>query len=424
MTDPAPSDTGGSEVYLGRQPILDAAQQLSAYELLFRSGRENVANVDDAVRATATVITNTFSELALGNALDSHRGFVNVDHDMLFSDALELLPANAVTLEILETVPITEAVVARCRELVDKGFTLALDDVVDIDERWAPMLALASVIKVDIQLLDDTALRTLAERLRPWGKTLLAEKVDTRERMELCRALGFTLFQGYYFARPTIIKGRRLDHAQLALVRLLSLVMRDADTGEIEQALKGEPGLTVNLLRLTNSVACGLATRITSLRHAITVLGRRQLQRWLQLLMFASSGGRADGNPLLHLAATRGRLMELLAGRLAARGARIDAEHAFMTGIMSLIPAVLGQPIEEILAQLPIAPAVEKALTEHAGPLGALLALAEASEMADAAGTAAALQRVGGLTGADFNATIAQALAWAGALGREADSAA
>lgn len=419
MNEPEDKDaSSGEEFYLGRQPILDSQQQLLAYELLFRSGRQNAAQVSDQVQATATVVTNAFSELAVGDALGPYRGFINVDREFLFSDMLELLPRDAVMLELLETIAPDEAVVSRVRELRDRGFQFALDDIIGLDAQYDELLTLVEVVKVDLQPIDEAQVRAIVERVRPTGARLLAEKVDSREQMEFCRRLGFELFQGYYFARPTVIAGKKLDHSQLALMRLTTLLLEDADTAELEKVFKQEPGLTVNLLRLTNSVASGVRTRITSLRHAITVLGRRQLQRWLQLLLFANQHG-GGASPLLQLAATRGRLMELLADKLRGRPAELP-EQAFMTGIMSLMPTLLSLPMADILAQLPVSPAMAKALDEaREGTLGQLLQVAEASEAADTARIAELQQSLYGLSAATMNAALAQAMQWAAGIGRE-----
>ncbi len=413
----APDD---SDLFLGRQPILDRSQQLLAYELLFRSGRQNAATVSDQVAATATVVTNAFSQLSVGDALGPYRGFINVDRDFLFSDMIELLPRDSVMLEILETVAPDADVIARVRELRGKGFQFALDDIVGLDASYDELLTLVDVVKVDLQPLNEAQIRAIVARARPYGVKLLAEKVDSREQMEFCRDLGFDLFQGYYFARPTIIEGRKLDHSQVALMRLMALLMEDGDTAELEKVFKQEPGLTVNLLRLTNSVASGVRTRITSLRHAITVLGRRQLQRWLQLLMFSTAQQGGAASPLLQLAATRGRLMELLAEKLRNRTPELP-EQAFMTGIMSLMPTLLHQSIVDILAQLPVAPPIAGALTgEDAGPLGQLLHIAEASESGDGMLIEVLLEQLSGLNAAVLNTALAQALAWANNIGREA----
>lgn len=418
-----PSENGSSDLFLGRQPILDGNEQLLAYELLFRSSQHNTATIADGdqVQATATVVTNAFSQLAVGDALGPYRGFINVDRDFLFSDMIELLPRDAVMLELVETVKPDDAVVARVRELHNKGFQLALDDIIGLDSAYDELLTLVDVVKVDLPTLSEDQIRAIVARVKPTGAKLLAEKVESREQMEFCRDLGFELFQGYYFAKPTIIAGKKLDHSQLALMRLTTLLLEDADTVELEKIFKQEPGLIVNLLRLTNSVASGVRTRITSLRHAITVLGRRQLQRWLQLLLFANPQS-GNASPLLQLAATRGRLMELLAEKLRGKTPEL-AEQAFMTGIMSLMPALLSQPMEDILAQLPVAPAMTQALTgERNGVLGNLLQLAEASENADCEQIETLLAQLYGLNAAVLNNALSQALAWANNVGREADT--
>ncbi|MGE5469841.1 MAG: EAL and HDOD domain-containing protein [Bacteroidota bacterium] len=403
------------QLFLGRQPILDREQRLHAYELLFRNGTHNAAEVTDGVQATATVIANAFSELGVESALGKCRGFINIDEAFLFSDMLELLPRQSVVLEILETVPPTVAVIERCKALKAAGFTLALDDVIQLEPEFAELLALVEIVKVDIQPLSRVQLMQLVMKLKPLGKQLLAEKVDSREQMEQCLKLGFTLFQGYYFAKPTIIAGRKLDHSQVSLMKLMGLLLGDADTSELEEALKPEPGLTVNLLRMTNSVGCGSTETITSLRHAIDVLGRRQLQRWLQLLVFASGKQSASSNPLLLMAATRGRLMELLAEELKA-GNNSFADQAFMVGIMSLMPALIGLPIEEVVAPLGLAESVTTALGNGQGDLGHMLKITEACETGDLTTLGQNLQQLPGLGVKALNRAQTQALQWANSL--------
>ena len=412
------SDAAADQLFLGRQPILDREQRLHAYELLFRSGSRNFAEVTDGVQATATVIANAFSELGIEAALGSHRGFINVDEAFLFSDMLELLPRHAVVLEILETVPPTPAVVERCAALKAAGFTLALDDVIQLEPEFADLLALVEIVKVDIQPLSRVQLMQLVMKLKPLGKQLLAEKVDSREQMEQCQKLGFSLFQGYYFAKPTIIAGKKLDHSQLSLMKLMGLLLGDADTSELEAALKPEPGLSINLLRMTNSVGSGCTEKITSLGHAITVLGRRQLQRWLQLLVFASGSQGNTDNPLLMMAATRGRLMELLAGEVRP-GDSILSDQAFMAGIMSLMPALVGLPIAEVIAPLSLTANVRDALCDGGGLLGALLHIAECSENGDIAALSKALAELPALSPKAINRAQTQALQWANDIARE-----
>ena len=418
------SDLDPQEVFIGRQPILDRNQQTFAYDLLFRSngvGGENFANFVDGTQASATVAANAFTEFSVADALGPYQGFIKVDREFLFSDLIDALPPQSVILELLETVEPSPEVLQRCAKLQSAGYILAVKGNPKTLTQYRALLALADIIKVDISRITPEALSALINQLNPLGKELLAEKVETSEQMQRCHDLGFDFFQGYHFAHPTVISGKRLYSPQLALLRLLTLLIQDADTAEIEKQLKQEPVLTVNLLRLTNSASSGLSTRITSLRHAISVLGRQQLMRWLQLLLYTGGAGNAStNNPLLQLAATRGRMMELLAEGLHTenRKDRDFVDQAFMTGILSLMPVLLGISITEVLAQLPLADRVQLALTEHSGALGRLLALVETTEQ-DALVTDQALHGLDGIDIRFLNSCVTQALSWANNLDRE-----
>lgn len=408
------------EIFIGRQPILDRSNRLVAYELLFRScGLKNEAHIQDPLGATANVIIHAFAELGVEQVLGPYKGFINCDSTLLFSGIIEILPPDKIVLEVLETVELTPEIVERCTTLKERGFTLALDDFVHYEDKWQALLDQIDIVKVDVLSMSEAQLIKVTHALQRWPATLLAEKVDNREQADHCHKLGFGLFQGYYFARPVILAGSRLSHTQLSLLRLLGLVLEDAETQAIEGVLKHEPGLAMNLLRLTNSVATGLRIRITSLRHAIAVLGRKQLQRWLQLLLYTNPSG-ADhlAGPLLQLAATRGRFLELLAGKL--RPAAQDFEdHAFMTGILSLMPALMNLPLAEVLNSIKIVGDVQQALEHRTGPLGIMLQLAEALEAADGP---SCHTLTGQLDGADHmmvNACLTEALNWASNIGKE-----
>ena len=414
-------------VFLSRQPILDRNQQLFAYELLFRNAsaeKGNFARFSDGNQATATVIINTFMELSLADALGPYQGFIKVDQGLLFSDLIDALPAHAVVLEILDSVPKTPEVIARCEQLRQADYVLAtraLPTAVAIGDKQ--LLNLAQFIKVDISHAKPDELKLAAEILKPLRKIRIAEKVESLAEMQLCHELGFDLFQGYYFARPAVIQGKRLQSSEQAVLRLLGLISQEADTAEIEAVFKREPVLTINLLRLTNSAGSGLTTHISSLRHAITLLGHRQLLRWLQLLLYSGASSQTPvANPLLQLAATRGRLMELLADYTpdAKTHGRDFIDQAFMVGILSLMPALLGVNAGEVLAQLPLVAPVHEALNERRGVLGDLLTLVESmdDDMGTQTQTADALQQLPSIDIAGANSCLTRALSWANNLAR------
>ena len=405
-----------NNIYVGRQPILDRNEALYAYELLFRSGHVEHADVQCEVSATARVITSVFNELGLEQALGDAFGFINVSEDMLMSEALELLPADKIVIELLETIPPTPAVIDRARELVRKGFRLALDDVLDLEEGYKPLVEIASFIKIDLLGIAADALPDVVERFRPYSAKLLAEKVDSAEQARRCHELGFTYFQGYFFARPSVLSTRTLSAGETTLLRLLGMVIGDAETSAMEPLIKQEPALLVNLMRITNSIGSGSNRQISTAREAITLLGRRQLQRWLQLLLFCTQGNSKAQMPLLNMVATRARTMELLAERCDMRDG--DPDSAFLTGILSLLPALLGVSMDEVLKTLAVDSNIHAALTDGSGTLGALLRLLRCWEEDATSDFTATLATLPPLSGEDFTVAVSEAMSWAAGLGQ------
>ena len=197
--------TTKSNVYVGRQPIFDRRQNLVAYELLYRSGAVDEAHVTDNAAATSEVIRRSFKRIGINTVLGKTDGFLNVDAEMLFSKHIDMLPGDRLVLELLETVVINDGIIERCRDLKQRGFRLALDDVSFYSECYKPLFEIADVIKIDLPLLDEAGLAALVRQLKPYAGKLLAEKVETWERFQECSALGFDLFQGFALARPTVL---------------------------------------------------------------------------------------------------------------------------------------------------------------------------------------------------------------------------
>lgn len=405
-----------TNIFVARQPILDRKNGLYAYELLFRSGQVENAIFTSDVSATARVITTVFNELGLEQSLGDAFGFVNVSEEMLMSEAIELLPADKIVIELLETVVPTPVVIERARELVGKGFRLALDDVLSLEEAFKPLIEIASFIKIDLLGIDPDNLPAIVESFRPYEAKLLAEKVDSAEQAKRCHDLGFSYFQGYYFARPSVLSTRTMSAGEATLLRLLGLVLADAETNEMEPLIKQEPTLLVNLMRVSNSVGNGSSRQISTAREAITLLGRTQLQRWLQLLLFCSDGDSIERNPLLSMVATRARTMELLAAKCREKDCNPDS--AFLTGILSLLPVVLGVSMDDVLKTLSVDAFIRDALVNGTGRLGGLLALLTHWEEGELEHFMRTLDTCPTLTIDDFNAAAADAMGWAATLVR------
>lgn len=375
------------EFFLGRQPILCNKEQLFGYELLFRRAAAGAANVVDDLEATASVISHA-SELGIANVIGNAFGFFNVDAAVLMADVVDFLPADRVVLEILETVEIDQPLLDRIDLLVKRGYRFALDDVVASDaDNLKQLLPLIDIIKIDITDMQEADLCVLYQELRKTGKLLLAEKVETIQQFELCKRLGFDYFQGYYFAKPVVLSGKKLAPSQMTIIQLLATILRDADSAELEALIKQDISIGLNLLRLVNSPGVGAAQRIDSLGQALTVLGRRQLQRWLQIVLYAEpSRGNDFRSPLLQMATTRGKLLELIAEKLEP-GNRAVADTAFTVGIMSLMDTLFAQPMQDILRQMVVIDEVSDALLRRRGFYGELLKLAEYIERIDEAGS-------------------------------------
>ena len=366
------------EFYLARQPILDHRHTLFAYELLFRNAPVGPANVGSKLSATASVIAHA-AQLGMDRVIGDGLAFVNVDADVIMSDIFAFLPREKIVLEIAEAV--TPDVLARIAELAGQGFSFALKCVGAKLDQAGPLLPLVKYVKLNLRELPPAALAGLAQRFRQ--VKLVADKVETRDQFKACLDLGFDYFQGYYFAKPLIMSGKKLSPSQLALMDLMALLNSDADNIVIERVIKSDASLGLNLLRLVNSAGVGVGRRIDSLSHALMVLGRRQLQRWLQIMLYAEPRRLSEGmTPLLMLATTRGRLLELLAQKLRPKQQHC-ADIAFTVGIMSLMDVLFGVPMSDILQQFRVSDEVGDALRLRSGFFGELLKLAESIECID-----------------------------------------
>ena len=359
-----------------------------------------------------------FSSAAVAPLANTMPLIVSVSPDDLGNaELIDTFEASQVILVLPSAVLDDKKAMEHCRKLSGQGYRFGLDvdnteilkkiPVSDFDSvRFDAAFARQELSALNLMYLNDAGFRKIAT------------DVGTHEMFGWLQENGFELYGSHFLTARNPAAGKEPDLTRLKLLKLLNIVKQDGDTREIEAIFREEPKLSYNLLRLVNSVAVGARTKISSFSQAIAILGRRQLQRWLQLLIYTNpKGGRSD-NPLLQLAATRGRMMELLAERVTPRN-REFADQGFMVGIMSLMPALLGVAIEEILAQLPVAPRVQMALVDRTGLHGQLLQVVEATEQTDPAILEEALQRVPGIGLEFLEECLTQALFWAYNLGRE-----
>jgi EAL and modified HD-GYP domain-containing signal transduction protein len=368
---------------IGRQPILDAQERIAAFELLFRSQKSiSSATFDCATQASTRVMFNAISSVGIETLLGKHRGFINVDSELLMSDVIELLPQQQIGLELLESVDITPDVIERCRVLKSLGYQLALDDHV-YSQSFEPLYdGLVDIIKIDLFSTPLTTLSEIVGKFRRFPVRLLAEKVDSRDVFLHCRSKGIELFQGYFLARPTLIQKQRLANTAASFLKLMQQLQNDAEISELETTFKESPALVYKLLVLVNSVSFGIREKIRTIRHALCIIGRQQLKRWVQIALFAEDSQQGFDNPIMHMAVTRATFMEELARVLPRLGSSLPDE-AFLTGTLSMLIDVYDVTLHEVTAGLGLSSGIWNALSGNKGEISSLLSIAKMVERND-----------------------------------------
>jgi c-di-GMP-related signal transduction protein len=364
--------------YLARQPILNRARELFAYELLFRDGIQNSCEGLDLELASTSVLDTSFL-IGFEKITGGHLMFINCPRDFLLRDYISLFPPSSVVVEILENIRPDREVIDACQRLKKAGYTIALDDFVDSPD-WAPLVSLADIIKMDFRLTDRKEQRAIVSRYAGKNIRMLAEKVETLEEYAAGMQMGYSLFQGYFFCRPELIQHRKLPSSKLAYLELLrAATAPEFDIQELASKIKHEPSLTFRLLRYLNSAAFGLRSEIHSVPHALSLLGERELRKWIAVV---SVGVLADRKPdeLMTVPLIRGRFCELLAPLAEMAG---HANDLFLMGLLSVMDAILDQPLDSLLAELPVRREIKDALQTRAGLYWQLLEIAIAHERAD-----------------------------------------
>ena len=371
--------------FMARQPILNSRREIVGYELLFRSTIRNAATIVSHDIASASVISNVLAGFGFAEVLGDKIGFINVNQPLFFSELLEILPHNQTVLELLEFATLDERAMERCLKLKKMGFRLSLDDHFYMPE-LEEFYKLIDIVKLDILQIPPEELAGMVTGLLSTPVQLVAEKVETAAQFEACQKMGFHLFQGFFFQRPEMLQRDCLEPAELEMLQLLERLRHNPEIDEIEDIFRRSPSLAFHLLKLVNSVNIGLRQKINSLRHAITLIGLDKLRHWVHLALFATADNQNRGlnNPLLEMAAVRGRLMERLVMQRQGvpRGYEL-AEAAFMTGIFSLFDVLFEVSMDVIIEGLNLTGEITRALLRRGGDLGQLLALTEMVEQAN-----------------------------------------
>lgn len=362
-----------TQVSVGRQPIYDADRNVVAYEVLYR-GTDAAATADfeDGDAATARVLVNILTEIELEQSCGHKPLFLNCTR--YFLETQPILPPERCVLEVLETVNIDDGVVKAIELQRKRGYKIALDDFL-YSNQWDPLLEMADYVKIDLRQHTPDSLSQAVKNLPGFTGTLLAEKVESEQEFDVCRELGFKLFQGYYLRKPETVLGHAPPNNLVALMSLTQQLMnKDANATDIANSIRGDVTLSYRLLRLANSAMTGIRTHIGSIQQAVTIAGTDLLARWVALLGLA----RIENSPTgyFEIALQRARMCELIS----------QTEHvgnpaeAYILGLFSILDAMIGSPWQELARSLPLNEQIAEALANRKGDLGRLLNAVESYE--------------------------------------------
>jgi EAL and modified HD-GYP domain-containing signal transduction protein len=365
--------------YAARQPILDKNKKLFAYELLFRDSIDNVFPDIDGDEATSKMIEASQFNMGISEFTGNKPAFINFTLETLKQGYPEMLEPEEVVVEILETIKPGKQLLAYCKDLHKKGYTLALDDY-EHQSVWAHFYPYIKIIKIDIQLSGLDEIREVLKATKDYPHIkMLAEKVETYEEYDQMFQLGFDYFQGYFFAKPEMIKTKNLSPSQMAMAELLYETSKtDLDLNSITSVFERDVSLSYKLLRYANSAIFKRRNEISTIKQALVILGSGELKRFIGL-MFAITANPNKPSELINLAMTRAKFCELVAEDIRSQ---LDISIAFLTGLLSMIDAILDEDMASILEKLPLSEDIKQPLLTKKGVMAALIKLVEFIEQA------------------------------------------
>ncbi|WP_273049930.1 HDOD domain-containing protein [Pseudoalteromonas sp.] len=366
--------------YAARQPILNRNKELIGYELLFRDGVDNVFPNIDGDEATTRLIEGSQFNFGLEDLTDNKPAYINFTLETLLKGYPTILGKDAIVVEILETIQPGKRLLAIVKDLKGKGYTLALDDYTH-QPVWRHFYPFIDIIKIDFLTLDTDNIHDIIADLKQYPHIkLLAEKVETHEMYNLALELGFDYFQGFFFSKPEMVQSKALPPSEMALAELLYETSSvEINLQKITGVFERDVNLSYKLLRYSNSAAFAKRAEVNTIKQALIILGANEIKKLLSLL-FAAQVSADKPVELLRLSLTRARFAELLA---ISHGQFKDTGMAFLTGMMSLMDAILDQSMESVMSKLPLSDEIKAALLKNEGLLAKYLNLVKYYEQAN-----------------------------------------
>jgi len=356
------------DALVGRQPIFNYKTEVIGYELLYRSSSQtDRAEIQDKDRATTEVIINAFASIGIDSIIGDAKAFINFTRNFLLGKNPIPLHPKRIVLEVMEDTQIDRSLIEALRNLAKRGFTIALDDVID-PKSILPLLDVAHIIKMELPCLSKTQIITYAKFYQQRGLKVVAEKVETLKEFEFCKNLGIDYFQGYYLCKPNLVKGRQLKPSLITRLRLLEKIQDPyVDFEDIEKVVSQDVAISYRLLRLVNSAVYGLRREIETIHQAITLLGLDQVRKWFTLFFIMEMGDKPP--ELLTIALVRAQMSEFLAKAMGLR----NVEKYFLVGLLSVLDALTDLPLEQVINTLPISNEMRDGLLSHTGTSGDIL---------------------------------------------------
>lgn len=367
-----------NSIYIGRQPIYTRDLSLFGYELLFRDSQANAAQIGDPDRATSQLILNALTEFGLSNIVDDKLAFINLTRN--FTTGTFPIPGvqSQLVLEILENIELDNVVLDGVQSLKQQGYIIALDDFI-FHPHLQALVQIADIIKLDVLTLSEQELHQHVSELRRYPVRLLAEKVESHKIFRQCLELGFDYFQGYFFCKPDTMRGKRTPANRVALLNLLAKLSNpDVGTCELEQLIAQDITLSYRLLRYLNSSQYAVEKSIDSIKHAIMLLGLNTIRSLSYLIVIST----IEDKPfeLFVTALIRAHMCECLA---TAFNDKSQQPAYFTVGLFSIIDAIMDQPLDSVLEQLPLREDISRAIRLQDGTMGKALQYAIAYEQGD-----------------------------------------
>lgn len=363
--------------YVARQPIFDSKKNVYAYELLFRDGENNRFPDINPDEATSKILAASHLSVGVEEITGGKPAFINFHQDTLLYRFPTSLDPDNVVIEILETVEVTENLLKACQHMRKMGYKVALDDY-DFDPKWDVFLPHVNIIKVDIRTCGMPLVMAKMPSMQSLKIKWVAEKVETYQEFSQLKDLGFDYFQGYFFAKPEIIKHKNIGVTKTALLELVAASSAAVfDLNKINDVIQRDVALSYMLLRFINNPTINKRHKITSLRHALNYMGEIEIRKFIALLALAKL---SDNKPeeLVVSSLVRARFCELVADKM---GESNNPPTGFLVGLFSLLDAMLDQGMEELMAKLPLSDIAKQALCGHINNFQRYLSLACDYEM-------------------------------------------